>query len=308
MQKSIVVPLDGSPFGATALPMAASLARRVGAEVHLIHVHPQPVVLHGAPANDLQFDVEMEQQMGGELQEAAETLRAETGLPVTATLLEGSTEEALLERITSEHPWLVVMSSHGYGGLRRMWHGSVADALVRHAAVPVLVVPPVTEIPPHGAAVDVPAFQDILLPLDGSAMAEEIVAFAATLAEPGHASFTLLRIVEPTALFVTPEPAPAMALDDREIKRLEREALAQFARASFTLKSQGFVTLPQVVVRPQPAQAILAFAAEHRTDLIALSTHGYGGFKRAVLGSVADHIMRHANVAVLLRGPARDSV
>ena len=307
MTTSIVVPLDGSPLGATALPIAVSIARRVGTELHLIHVHPQPVALHGAPTYDLRFDVDMERQMGRELQETAAALRATAGLPVTATLLEGSTEEALLERIAAERPWLVVMSSHGYGGIQRVWHGSVADALVRHAAVPVLIAPRAGDVPPQRPTAREPAFRSILLPLDGSALAEEIVEFAAALGEPGHTTFSLLRIVVPTAMFATPEPAPPpVTADDHEIKRLEREALAQFERTAFTLKQHGFFAVPRIVVHSQPAEAILAFAAEHPVDLIALSTHGHGGFARAVLGSVADKVMREANVAVLLHRSARD--
>ena len=307
MTKSIVVPLDGSPLGATALPVAASLARHVGAEIHLLHVHPQPVALHGAPPYDLRFDVDMERQMGRELQETAAALRAATGLTVTTTLLEGSTEETLLERIAAERPWLVVMSSHGYGGIQRVWHGSVADALVRHAAVPVLIAPRTRDVPPQRPTAMAPPFRSVLLPLDGSALAEEIVEFAAALGEPGHTTFSLLRVVVPTPMFATPEPAPRpVTADDHEIKRLEREALAQFERTAFMLKQRGFFAVPRVVVHSQPAEAILEFAAEHPVDLIALSTHGHGGFSRAILGSVADKVMRDADVAVLLHAADED--
>ena len=307
MTKSIVVPLDGSPLSATALPVAVSIARRVGAELHLIHVHPQPVILHGGPAYDLRLDVDVERGMGNDLQQTAATLRAETGLQVTATMLEGSTEETLLDRIASECPWLIVMSSHGYGGLQRMWRGSVADALARHAGVPVLVARHVGDVPANGSTIGGPAFRNILLPLDGSALAEDIVEYAAAFGEPGHTTFTLVRVVVPTPMFVTPAPAPPpLTADDHEIKRLEREALAYFERTAFTLKQHGFVAVPRVVVHSQPAEAILAFAAEHPVDLIALSTHGHGGFTRAILGSVADKVMRDADVAVLLHASEED--
>lgn len=307
MTKSIVVPLDGSPLSATALPVAVSIARRVGAELHLIHVHPQPVALHGGPVYDLQFDVDMERRMGDDLRQTAKVLRAETGLPVRATLLEGSAEETLVEHIATQLPWLVVISSHGYGGLQRIWHGSVADALIRHAGVPVLVAPHVGDGRVEGSIVGAPLFRNILLPLDGSADAEDIVAYAAELGEPDHTTFTLLRIVVPTPMNVAPAPAPPSATaDDHEIRRLEREALMHFERTAFRLKQRGFVAMPQLLVHSQPAEAILAFAAEHPVDLIALSTHAHGAVARAILGSVADKVMRHANVAVLLHAAEED--
>ena len=309
MTKSIIVPLDGSPLGANALPVAVSLARQVGAEIHLIHVHRQPVLLHGAPAYDLQFDFEMERQMGADLQQTARALRVETGLPITATLFEGSTEETLLERIAAERPWLVVMSSHGYGGLQRMWHGSVVDVLVRHAGVPVLVAPDLGDARPTPRAVTEPAFRNILLPLDGSALAEEIVEFVTELGEPVRTTFTLLRVIVPTPMFAPPTPTPSLiVVDERDIKRLARKALAHFERTAAALKQHGFRAVPEIVVHSQPAAAILRFADEHPTDLIALSTHGHGGFVRAILGSVADKVMREADVPVLLHASVRDEL
>ena len=307
MTKTIVVPLDGSPQSATALSLAASLAGRAGAELHLIHVHPQPVIAFGGPTYDLQLDADIERRMEVELQQTAEALRAKTGLRVTATLLEGSTEETLVERIVAERPWLVVLRSHGHGGLRRMWSGSVADSLVRHAGAPVLFAPDVGDAPAKDPADGEPEFQHILLPLDGSRVADEIVEYAAELGEPGRTMFTLLRIVVPTLMFAEPAPTPLpLTADTREIKRREREALGQFERTAFRLTLRGFVAEPQVVVHSQPAAAILAFAAEHSVDLIALSTHGHGGVARAILGSVADKVMRDANVAVLLHASKAD--
>lgn len=305
MTKSIVVPLDGSPLGASALPLAVSIARRSGAELQLIHVHDRPVQLLGAQANDLQFDREMEQLMGRELAETAEELRNDTHLPITASLIEGPVSETLLQHIAASRPWLVVLNSHGRGGLRRMWHGSVADALARHSGVPVLIERRTGGAPLAEPRTKEPVFQNILLPLDGSTLADDIVDYAMQLAEPGRTTFTLLRVIVPIPILVAPAPAPPMPVDSVEIEHLRAEALIHFGRVAYTLKQHGFLAESEVVVDSQPADAILAFGAEHPTDLIALSTHGHGGFTRAILGSVADKVMRQAHVAVLLHTQSR---
>ena len=301
MIRSIVVPLDGSPLGAAAIPLAVSIAQRTGAELQLIHVHDRPVQLLGAPASDLRFDVEMEQLMGRELADTAARLRNDTRLPITATIIEGPVVPTLMQHIAASRPWLVVMSSHGRGGLRRAWFGSVADAVARHAGVPVLIEKHAGGAPPPTQRSSTEAlFRNILLPLDGSALAEEVVEYAANLGEPGRTTFTLLRVVVPVPIVVAPAPAPPMPLDNSESDRQRDEALARFGRVGSTLKQLGFAAVLKVVVHPQPARTILAFAAEHPTDLVALSTHGQGGFVRAIRGSVADHVMRRAEVAVLI--------
>lgn len=302
MTKPILVPLDGSPFGAHALPLAASLARRFGAELDLVHVHERPVQLLGAPPNDLQFDVEMEQLMSREHRDSAERLSQETRLRVRATVLEGPVEATLLQHIAASQPLLVVMSSHGRGGVRRVVAGNVADALARYSGVPLLIERDADDGSTALAAKDA-FFRSILLPLDGSPLADEIIDYAVRLGEPGRTTFTLLRVVVPISVVATPAPAPPMPADGIEIERLRREALADFGRIAYALKKQGFTAVPHVVVHSQPAAAILAFVAEHPTDLIAMSTHGHGGFARAVLGSVADKVMRRADVAFLLHAP-----
>lgn len=305
MTKSILIPLDGSPFGARALPLAIRIARSAAATLALVHVHDRSVQLTGAPATDLRFDGEMEQLMKRELEQTADRLRADTRLPVNVTFIEGPVSDALLQHIAETRPWLVVMNSHGRGGLRRMMLGSVADALARQSGVPILIEHCSGDASPSEPAANEPTFRNVLLSLDGSPLADDIVVYAMQLGEAGRTMFTLLRVVVPSPMVVEPAPVlPPMIAD--EIKRREREALAQIERVAFTLKQHGFLTMPQIIVHPQPAAGILAFAAEHPTDLIALSTHGYGGFARATLGSVADRVMRGANVAVLLHASSRD--
>lgn len=299
MTRTILVPLDGSPFGESALPLAVSLAQRHGAALALVHVHDAETIEHaGAPANDLRLDAEMNELMARELADTATRLRQDTQLPITATFLEGLVESTLLERIATTRPWLVVMSSHGRGGLRRMWLGSVADALVRHAEVPVLVVrtpdaSPITRVSTE------PAFRNILLPLDGSSMAH-VPELAAELGEPGRTTFTLLRVIIPVPTFPAPGPAALMPVDSTGGAREHAEALAQVGRIADILKQRGYLVVQETTVHSHPATAILAFSTEQPIDLIALSTHGHGGFKRAILGSVADQVMRGAEVAVLL--------
>lgn len=299
MTRLILVPLDGSPLGASALPLAVAIAQRNGAELQLVHVHQRAVQLLGAPASALQFELDAEKLMGRELADTAQRVRIETHLLISATFIDGPVAETLARHIAANRPWLVVMNSHGRGGFRRMMHGSVADALARHAGVPVLIArhDGGMTTPQHTVA---PVFRNILVPLDGSAPEEEIAEYAMALGEPGRTTFTLLRVVVPSPMFVAPAPGPPVPFDRVEAARQHDEVLARLGDVARTFELRGFAAVPQVVVHSQPGPAILEFAAEHPTDMIALATHGRGGLARAILGSVADHVMRHATVSVLL--------
>lgn len=115
MIRSLLVPLDGSPFAEQALPLAVALARQAGAAIHLARVHV-PVDLA--------------------LPEGVVRLAGETGLAVTAALLEGRVADALEEKAKAASVDLMVLTTHGRGPLGRFWLGSVADTLVRHLPMP----------------------------------------------------------------------------------------------------------------------------------------------------------------------------
>jgi nucleotide-binding universal stress UspA family protein len=127
----------------------------------------------------------------------------------------------------------------------------------------------------------------VLVPLDGSALAEQVVRPAADLAGLLGAGCTLLGVEAPDA------PAPA-----------EAEARAYLERVAARLRAAGLRVATRVVVARHAAEAILEQASAQKSDLIALATHGRGGLSRVVLGSVADRVLQGASGPVLVYRPA----
>jgi nucleotide-binding universal stress UspA family protein len=200
---------------------------------------------------------------------------------------------------------LVVLTTHGRGPLGRFWLGSVADALVRRLPVPALLVRP-QEGAPAAEAV-----RHILVPLDGSPLAEQILEPAAALAELTGAAVTLLRVVGPV-------PPPGAEVPDGLIEEAVQQLLEKTAElqervnagasqgletAAARLRERGLVVQTRVAVADAPAPAILDAAREVGADLIALATHGRRGLKRLLLGSVADKVVRGGTLPVLLLRP-----
>jgi nucleotide-binding universal stress UspA family protein len=186
------------------------------------------------------------------------------------------------------------MSTHGRSGVGRWRRGSVADQVVRGAPVPVLLV--------HADQTEVVATghpQRILVPLDGSALAEGALPLALCLARLAHASLVLVRAVNRPGDLSTSFAALGPIVG-AELGALDEERTRSYlAGVSQRLLHYG-VPVATTVYRDSPADAILACATEERADLIVMTTHGCGGLGRWALGSVADRVLSAAAMPVLL--------
>lgn len=307
MTSHILVPLDGSLLGQEVLPLALALGRRHRWGVELVHVHPPPPLPPRTPHVDPRFDREQRDEMQGWLTALAEAAARQNGQTVTATFLDGPVGRTLEDYVRRRAPGLMVLATHGRGGLSRAWLGSVADRVVRRVHVPVLLVRP----EPGRAATDA-AFRHTLVPLDGSKLAEQALETALALGALSDVEYTLITVVEPPQLST---PSVMMAVAAAETGSTP-EALAQIATlrqavaeqylglVGNELRRRGVTVGTHVAVHRHPAQGILEYAAKSDADLIALATHGLGGLARLLVGSVADKVIRGASVPVLVVHPA----
>jgi nucleotide-binding universal stress UspA family protein len=149
----------------------------------------------------------------------------------------------------------------------------------------------------------------VLVPLDGSPLALEVLASANALARCSNARITLLRVVQPVPLVVVNAGllpiAPLAIPDDLTTARLVDEAEEQLADVARSLTQVGHLPVEShVIVADHVAAGILDFARGHATDAIAMATHGRG-ISRLFVGSVADKLLRASDVPVLLYRPIR---
>lgn len=309
MYRTILVPLDGSPLGEQALPGACALARRAGATLDLAHVSTRaaadPIWVEGLPVIDEQMHSLGALHDRAYLERVRARLIAEGPLAVRVTALDERDAEGhdqsvagtLARHIAASGADLVVMTSHGRGGLARFWLGSVADALVRMSPAPILLLRSGEEALGRGVA---PPLSHILVPLDGSARSEAILAHAAALGGLTGAAYTLLHVVVPAALgpaapFTTPTD-----FDPERTERERAEAQGYLDALAAELGRGGAKARALVLVSEQAAPAILEVGRREGADLIAMSTAGRSGMRRLLIGSVADKVLRRAEVPLLL--------
>jgi len=300
MYRSIMIPLDGSPFGEQALPIALSIAQRSGAAIQLVHVRAPRIPVYsidGEPVYDAP-DVTLQERDRAYLESLAQRLIDTWHLPITVTLLEGMINEALRDHVLLTEIDLVVMTTHGRGPLSRFWLGSVVDALVRQVPVPVLLVRPQEPAPDLARE---QAFHHVLIPLDGSPLSKEVLERTITFGKMMPIEYTLFQAINPVIFGYMPGTY-APALDEQTLEQWRADGRASLEQVADHLRAEGLTVHTEVVI-DQPAVAILDYVRHHNVDLIAMATHGRSEVSRLLLGSVADKIVRGSNVPVLLYRP-----
>ncbi len=293
MYRSILVPLDGSLPSEQSLPYAAAVARRSGAALHLAYVHTplfvgEGVMYLGTP------DVQLWEEEKNYLLSVVDRLKKMELDKISAHVLEGPIAETLQEQALGEACDLVVMTTHGRGPASRFWLGSIADQLVHRLPMPLLLIRTREETPPPATE---PEVRNVLVALDSTPAAKQILEPAGTLAKLLGASCTLLRVVPATVPHgVRKETAVGAALADK----LRAEALVYLQRLAASLRDRGIAAQTRILAHAHPATAILNEAANGEYGLLALETHGRRGLPRLFLGSVADKVVRGASIPVLV--------
>jgi nucleotide-binding universal stress UspA family protein len=287
--KSIVVPLDGSELAEQAVPVASALARKAGVELRLTHVHvavtADPIYVEGLPVIDEHMASRGREHEQAYLEEASRRLVA--GVHAAVDLLDGRPAPALAAHARAVGAGLLVMTTHGRGGLERLWLGSVADELVRLSPVPLLLIRPEPGPLPG-------PFRRILVPLDGSPQAEAALEPASALAglEPG-AELVLLQVVLPAAsAFWAPDAVLAAKLGSIDPTRQRETARRYLDAVARRLEAPGSNVRVRVDEADRVASAVLGAARDEQADVIVMATHGRSGLARLALGSVADKILR----------------
>jgi nucleotide-binding universal stress UspA family protein len=209
----------------------------------------------------------------------------------------GDPAERILAEATREHVDLVVMASHGRGAIRRWVIGSVMDRVVRTSPIPVMVMRPRDGEHIDGSAHDI---RRIVVPFDGSDLAAQALPFARRLALSLHLPILLVKVTEikqslDTALSYGVALGPEIY---NEILRVAQvDDMEELALVASQLRRDG-VEVQELVMDGVIADAIVSVLEP--TDIIVMTSHGRGGLRRLVLGSIAEKLVRQGPVPVIL--------
>ena len=303
MYKVIMVPTDGSGFDREAIRVALRIAERSDAKVRLVRVLAIGSYFGMAAAADgtaIAAEVvnsERDRALS-ELYALAAECRSASKAEITVDLHAGPIGDVLQGYAQRHEVDLIVISTHGRSGIARLSLGSVTDSLIRHTTIPVLVVkPPTSYLNPQVNE----AFERIVVPLDGSTLAEQILPRVLELAKLEEAEITLLNVLIPRSYSQKEIVDPTLPWWEKDIAH----AQSYLFRIAGRLRRNGVAVTTDIVIGENVASAIGDFASRQKADLIAIATHGRGGLARMIRGSVADAIMHSARMSMLVFKPDR---
>jgi nucleotide-binding universal stress UspA family protein len=295
MYRHLLVPLDGSSLAEVALPYAAYIAQMMDATVTLIHViernPPQTVhgVTHLTNADNAQHY----------LDEVA--TRAFTGgikvLQHVHTSEVTEVARSIVDHVGEFKPDLIVMCTHGNGGLRDWLSASIAQQVLAQGNVAVLLVPPRESHVSHPIAI-----RRILVPLDGDVAHEQGIQAAVGFAQISNAAIHLLLVVHTPGTLSGAKAATSRMLPGMTaelLKITEQEAQSYLQGHVAVLQGSG-LSITAEVARGDPAKTIVSIGKRIGADLIVLGTHGKSGMDAFWQGSVAPQVSNHSYVPLLL--------
>ena len=308
MYSKVIVPLDGSDLAEQALPYAELVAKSLSVPVELVQAYDiLPTRILGMQGNQViaQLDGGARQRAEASMEPAQQRLQS-SGIAVSLTALRGPAAEIIMSRAGIDPEALVVMSTHGRGGISRWVMGSVTDKALHTIPNPMLIV----RASVVGPASPETSVKSVVAPLDGSALSELAIPHAISMASALSASITVLRVT-PTMEHYRRELMGTTAemggvvdleLDSAEdlVAKDAEDVAAYLADVSNRMAiDHAHGVAAEHVTNGNIAQAIIDRASA-QPSLVVMTTHGRSGVGRMVLGSVTDRVLRHSNLPVLV--------
>jgi nucleotide-binding universal stress UspA family protein len=297
MYSKILVPLDGSAVAEQVLPYARFLAARLKLPVELLGVvDPAAIAVSG-----LTHDPRYVGKLTEDGRRASEAYLARVSgtfseKPAAWCVQIGNPALAIIDRAAQDKGTLVAMATHGRTGMSRWLLGSVAEKVLRGSTNPLLLVRAGVGGRGDGGV----EFETVIVPLDTSPLAETVLRDATELATLLQLKVILAHTYEvPVSSYLGAEDystsnyrSVAAELREQGRKYLDRKVKE--------LERGGLAKVSSILLEGSAAEEIIALTRSQPNSLVAITTHGYSGVKRWVLGSVTEKVARHCDDPVLV--------
>lgn len=307
MYQRMLVPLDGSKLAEVVFTYIKELAGRLDIDVILFYVYTH-ARSEFAPMRKAYIERTAD-IMRRETREVQRKTGGGKRIKVRGELTEGYPAEEILRYADENAVDFILMATHGSSGVKRWTMGSVADKVLRASRVPVLLVR--SGVPEEAVSTQWP-MRTMLVPLDGSELAESVLSHVETLAKRRGAEpmdVILLRICEPPAIPIyygaelADVPLNWGQVAQQETDRGKKVANEYLAKIEKRLKDINITSVRSEVLVGKATDMIVDYAKKNTFDLIVMATHGRSGLSRLVYGSVAVNILQGVCSPIFLVKP-----
>ena len=296
MYTRILIPLDGSKTAEKVLPYARFLAGQLKLPVELLAVVDIAEMATHIFADGARY---LDTMIEDSVRNSEHYLR---GIACTfpsgtkCTVEKGKAEQMIIERAAKDKATLVTMATHGRSGINRWLLGSVTEKVLRGATNPLLLIRATEEAKTDGEA----TVKSVVVPLDGSELAESVLPAVADLAKKLSLEVVLFRAYNiPYNAYASAEGYAAIDYEDL-LASMREEAVSYLEKKVETVKKMGIEKVSYVAKEGFAADEIIIMGRKTPDNLIAMCTHGRSGVRRWMLGSVTETVVRHSGGPILV--------
>ena len=291
MYDRMIVPLDGSQLAEQVLPYVHVVGKRLRCPITLVRVYDVPATLEGVSGSTIDRVADELRADAGRYLERVKNSLVDVGTEVSVVGKQGEAASVIIEEAEKGSSTIVMISSHGRSGVTRWAMGSVAEKVLQATNIPLLIIRDQT-----GEGISLTEgdknpedwrtllnVANIIIPLDGSPLSEQVIPHATVLANSLGVPVTPIRVSN------SPN-------DDSE----NIEYLKNVAKG---IRDAGLQSNDGDVLHGNPATAIIQMTETIPNSLVAMTTRGRSGIQRWVMGSVTDRVVRHSSSpALVIRG------
>jgi len=296
----MLVPLDGSQLAECVLPHIIAVARAFDAEITLLRILEKNQAGVSAQLFDL-LNWQINKTKASLYLETIQARLQTSGLQAETMVLEGLVAEGITEYAQNQGMKLIVLSSHGRHGLTQWGISSITQKIILSAQTSLLIVRADRQYAQASEASENPIYQRILVPLDGSQRAENVLPIITQLSHFHKSQIHLVQVVQ------TPEMARQMPparedidLSTQVVARNREEAghyLEQLKSRSYL---EGITVQTHLITSDNATVALHQLEEQEHIDMVTLSAHGYSGNHQWPYGSMVNNFIMYGKAPLLI--------
>jgi nucleotide-binding universal stress UspA family protein len=300
MFDTILVPLDGSQMADCVLPHVVAIASPFHAQVTLLRMLEKNQTIPSTQLFDL-LNWQINKTKATLYLEKTKALFQESGIRARTLAMEGLVAEGITEYAQGQGMKLIILSSHGRNGLTQWGISSITHKIILSAQTSLLIVRAHQSGVRAGELSGSPLYQRILVPLDGSQRAENVLPIITQLARFHRSQVHLVQVVQ------TPEMARQMPaaredvdLADRVVARNREEAGRYLEQLKSRSYLENIAVQTHLINSENAAVALHQLVEQEHIDLVALSAHGYSGNHQWPYGSIVNNFIMYGKTPLLI--------
>jgi len=295
MFDTILVPLDGSQLADCVLPHVVAIARPFDSAITLLRMLEKNHAGTSAQLFDL-LNWQINKTRSALYLDKIQARLESSNIRVQTEVREGLIAEGITEYAQNQGMKLIILSSHGRHGLTQWGISSVTQKTILSAQTSLLIVRAHA-----GELTEAPVYRNILVPLDGSQRAENVLPIITQLASFHKSQIHLVQVIQ------TPEMARQMPpvredveLSNRIVERNREEAERYLEQLKLRSYLEGITVQTHLIASDNAAMALHQLAEQEQINLVALSAHGYSGNHQWPYGSMVNNFIMYGKVSLLI--------